>query len=151
MIDIHGYLAPERVAVLRSETKEGAILELVALAAESPAIEDAEKLQEAIFERESIMSTGIGLEIAIPHAKIPSVKDFVVAVGTAPTGIDFNALDGRPVRIVVLIAGPSQEQQRYLEILAGVTLRLKSEEVRRAVLEATDPQRIIDVLSEPAR
>lgn len=151
MIDIHGYLAPERVAELRSETKEGAILELVALAAESPAIEDAEKLQEAIFEREAIMSTGIGLEIAIPHAKIPSVKDFVVAVGTAANGIDFNALDGRPVRIVVLIAGPSQEQQRYLEILAGVTLRLKSEEVRRTVLEAKDPQHVIDVLSESAR
>ena len=51
MIDIRGFLSAERVTDLKSTTKEGAILELVALAAESPAVEDAEKLQEAIFER----------------------------------------------------------------------------------------------------
>ncbi len=147
MIDISGYLAPERVKELVSTTKEGAILELVSLAAESPAVSDAEKLQDAIFERESIMSTGIGLGIAIPHAKIPSVKDFVVAVGTSKAGIDFNALDQKPVHIVVLIAGPGREQQRYLEILAGVTLRLKSEEVRRAVLDAPTPEDLIAVLA----
>ena len=53
--------------------------------------------------------------------------DFVVAVGTAPDGIDFDSYDGQPVKIVVLIAGPGQDQQRYLQILARVTLGLKSE------------------------
>jgi mannitol/fructose-specific phosphotransferase system IIA component (Ntr-type) len=148
MIDIRGYLSADRVTDLKSTTKEGAIMELVALAARSPAVEDAEKLQEAIFEREGIMTTGIGLEIAIPHAKIPSVKDFVVAVGRAPNGIDFDAYDGQPVKIVVLIAGPSQHQQRYLQILARVTLGLKSEQVRRDLLTAESPDAVIDVLAE---
>ena len=102
MIDIRPYLSAERITELKSRTKDGAIMEVVALAAKSPAVEDAEKLQEAIFEREGIMTTGIGLEIAIPHAKIPSVKEFVVAVGTAKDGLDFDAYDGQPVRIVVL-------------------------------------------------
>ena len=57
------------------------------------------------------------------------------------------SLDQKPVRILVLIAGPSQEQQRYLEILAGVTLRLKSEEVRSAVLEAENPEDLIGALA----
>lgn len=148
MIDIRACLSTERVTQLRSRTKDGAIMELVAIAAKCPAVEDAEKLQEAIFEREGIMTTGIGLEIAIPHAKIPSVKDFVVAVGTAPEGLDFDAYDGQPVRIVVLIAGPAQEQQRYLQILARVTLGLKSEAVRRAVLDAASPEEVIEVLVE---
>jgi len=147
MIDIRSYLSPDRVCDLTSTTKDGAILELVSLAARSPAIEDAEKLQEAIFEREGIMSTGIGLGIAIPHAKIPSVKDFVVALGRAPKGIDFNALDQKPVRIVVVIAGPSREQQRYLEILAGVTLRLKSEAVRTSVIEAESADAVVEILA----
>ncbi len=147
MIDIRNYLSPERVIDLKSTSKDGAIMELVALSADSTAVEDAEKLQEAIFEREGIMSTGIGLGIAIPHAKIPSVKDFVVAIGRTRAGIDFNALDQKPVNIVVLIAGPSQEQQRYLEILAGVTLRLKSDEVRSSVLAAETPEELIDVLA----
>jgi len=151
MIDIRNYLSPERVVDLRSTSKDGAIMELVALSAGSSSVGDAEKLQEAIFEREGIMSTGIGLGIAIPHAKIPSVKDFVVAIGRTRSGIDFNALDQKPVNIVVLIAGPSQEQQRYLEILAGVTLRLKSDQVRTAVLAAETPDELIDVISSAGR
>ncbi len=151
MINIRDYLSPERVIDLKSTSKDGAIMELVALSADSSSVGDAEKLQEAIFEREGIMSTGIGLGIAIPHAKIPSVKDFVVALGRTRSGIDFSALDQKPVNIVVLIAGPSQEQQRYLEILAVVTLRLKSEEVRTAVLAAETPTELIDVLSSAGR
>ena len=148
MIDIRAYLSTERITELKSRTKDGAIMELVALAAKNPAVEDAEKLQEAIFEREGIMTTGIGLQIAIPHAKIPSVKEFVVAVGTAREGLDFDAYDGQPVKIVVLIAGPGQEQQRYLQILARVTLGLKSEAVRQAVLGAATPEEVIEVLVE---
>jgi len=148
VIDIRPYLSTERVTELSSRTKDGAIMELVALAAQSPAVEDAEKLQEAIFEREGIMTTGIGLEIAIPHAKIPTVKEFVVAVGTAKDGLEFDAYDGQPVRIIVLIAGPAQEQQRYLQILARVTLGLKSEDVRNAVLSASTPEEVIEILVE---
>ena len=85
--------------------------------------------------------------------------DFVVAVGTSRGGIDFNALDQKPVRIVALIAGPSREQQRYLEILAGVTLRLHShtepgEDRDWLVLELTDdgpgfPARVLAAPFEP--
>ncbi len=151
MIDISSYLDPERVTDLKSTSKDGAIMELVALAARSPSVQNAEKLQEAIFEREGIMSTGIGLGIAIPHAKIRSVSDFVVAIGRSREGIEFNALDQKPVHIIVLIAGPSQEQQRYLEILAGVTLRLKSDDIREAVLAAQSAEEIIHVLANEAR
>ncbi len=149
MTDLRTWLATDRVMDLTSKTKEGAIMELVARAAQHPAVTDADKLQDAVFEREGIMSTGIGLSIAIPHAKIPSVHDFVVVLGRAPQGIDFMALDQKPVKILVLIAGPSQEQKRYLEILAAVTLRLKSEETRAAVLAAKSAQEVIDVLATP--
>ena len=149
-MDIRGYLSADRVVDLHATTKEGAIMELVSLAAQSPHVESAEKLQSAIIERERIMSTGIGLGIAIPHAKIPSVTDFVVVLGRCRAGIDFQSLDQRPVQIVVLIAGPGEEQKRYLEILAGVTMRLKSDTVRAQILECDGPTELCRVLSEAA-
>lgn len=147
-MNIRGYLSAERVIDLQSSTKQGAIMELVSLASRSPHVESPQKLEAAILERENIMSTGIGLGIAIPHAKIPSVSDFVVAIGRCREGIDFNSLDQRPVQIVVLIAGPSEEQKRYLEILAGVTLRLKSDELRQEILDCDGPEALCRLLGD---
>ena len=57
----------------------------------------------AIIEREKVISTGVGIGIALPHVKIPCVKDFIAAVGRSHKGIDFNSLDDHPVNIVVMI------------------------------------------------
>ena len=88
MIDIRNYLSPERVIDLKSTSKDGAIMELVALSADSTAVEDAEKLQEAIFEREGIMSTGIAFTLQVvaqrhahpTHASIVMSTEAVFAV-----------------------------------------------------------------------
>ena len=82
------------------------------------------------------MSTGIGLGIAIPHAKIPSVRDFVVGFAKVDQGIDFNSLDAKPVHFIVMIAGPDNQQERYLQLLARITLKLKDAGVRRRLAEA---------------
>ena len=146
IIPIDDYLPEERVVDLSSSTKVGAIEELCAILGASEAVGDAAALRTAVLAREDVMSTGIGLGIAVPHAKIDSVKEFALALGRSRTGIEFNALDGRPVHIVVLIAGPDDRQARYLQILASVTLRLKREEVRRALLEAAGPAEMAAVL-----
>ncbi len=92
------------------------------------------------------MSTGIGLGIAIPHAKIPSVRDFVVALGKSPNGIEFSSLDGNPVHFVVMIAGPDRQQERYLQLLARITLKLKDAGVRRALGDADSAEEILAAL-----
>jgi PTS system nitrogen regulatory IIA component len=147
MIPIAPYLDPSRVLDLSSTTREEAITELCEFLRGTPAIGDLESFRRAVLDREKVMSTGIGLGIAVPHAKIASVKEFVLAVGRSREGIDFASLDGRPVHIVVLIAGPEEKQARYLQILAGVTLRLKDEQLRRAVREAAGPEEVVDLLS----
>ena len=137
-ISLENIIPPERVKVLESTDKESALREMAALAALAPEVQDAERLLEAIFEREEIMSTGIGLGIAIPHAKISAVTDFVVALGKAPKPIEFSSLDGVPVDFIVLIAGPDDQQERYLQLLARITLKLKDAGVRRSLREAQD-------------
>jgi len=138
---------PARVVDLAASTKDEALAEICRAAATSPAVRDAAALAAAVREREAVMSTGIGLGIAVPHAKIPSVREFLLAVGRSRKGIDFQALDGAPVHLVVLIAGPEEKQARYLQILAGVTLRLKSAEVRRALMETKGPGEMLKILA----
>ena len=75
------------------------------------------------------------------------MTEFALAVGRSRPGIEWHALDGRPVHLVVLIAGPEGRQARYLQVLAGVTLRLKDEALRRALLDAADPAAMLRLLS----
>ncbi len=144
---IRELLTPERVLFLENETKKQALDKLVDLLGESEAVQDTKALRKAIFEREKVLSTGIGLGIAVPHAKIAKVSSFVMGVGICPEGLDYESLDGDPVKIVVMIAGPEGAQQRYLKILAHVTLMLKNRQVREDILGAEGAQQVYDILT----
>ncbi|RKY58732.1 MAG: PTS sugar transporter subunit IIA [Candidatus Latescibacterota bacterium] len=140
-------ISPERVVWLSSSTKEEVLRELVDVLSTAPQVRDREALLRAILEREGIMSTGVGLGIAVPHAKIDSVSDFVIAIGISRKGVDFDALDDKPVHIVVMIAGPAGQQDRYIRILAKVVLTLKDPRVREALLNAETPQEVLRALA----
>ncbi len=145
-ISLEAIIPPERVILLDATTKEEALRRLAAVVATSPEVTDGTRLLSALHEREKVMSTGIGLGIAIPHAKIPSVKDFVVGFAKVDHGIDFNSLDGKPVHFIVMIAGPDNQQERYLQLLARITLKLKDAGVRRRLAEARTVDDILAAL-----
>ena len=145
-MDLERHLDATRVIDLNARTKDEALAELIEAVAASPAVEDPEALLRAVREREKLLSTGIGLGIAIPHARIPSVNDFVVAVGRRRDGIDFGSIDGRPAQIVVLIAGPQDAQKSYLELLAQLSKRLKLEDVRQQVVGDATPEEVVGLL-----
>ncbi len=143
-MDISSMMAPERVLMrLKGETKDDVLIELANSAAASGHVRDVNALREAILDREAIMSTGIGLSIAIPHAKIKEVSQFVLVVGRKLEGIDYDSLDGVPVKIIILIAAPEGEQNKYLRILARVTHVLRDDAARARILAAQNPQEII--------
>ncbi|MCZ6788262.1 MAG: PTS sugar transporter subunit IIA [Planctomycetota bacterium] len=146
-ISLESILPPERVLLLESTNKKDALRELARTVSEAPEVADGERLIEAIMEREAIMSTGIGLGIAIPHAKIESVTDFVIGLGKSNAGIEFNSLDEKPVHFLVMIAGPKDQQERYLQLLAKITLKLKDSTVRRRLSEASSVDEIRSALS----
>jgi mannitol/fructose-specific phosphotransferase system IIA component (Ntr-type) len=146
VIRLADHLAPARVVDLTSRSKDAALLELVETLASAPEVSDRERVLQAVQEREKIVSTGIGLGVAVPHAKIPEVSEFVVAYGRSRLGIDFGSIDDRPVHHVVLIVGPPDRQQRYLQFLATVTLKLKQQALRKDLEEAADPAALYQVL-----
>jgi nitrogen PTS system EIIA component len=147
VIRLADHLTRARTIDLRSRSKDAALMELVETLASAPEVTDRERLLQAVLEREKIVSTGIGLGVAVPHAKIPEVSEFVVAYGRSAQGIDFGSIDDRPVHHIVLIVGPPDRQQRYLQFLATVTLKLKQPELRRALESAAAADSLFEVLS----
>lgn len=141
-------LTVDLVTDLKSELQAECIEEMIQVIGRSPQIKDLKVFREAILEREKIMSTGIGFGLAIPHAKTDVVSGFVIALGRRSKGIRYDSLDGEPVHIVIMIAGPQGEQEQYLHLLAKIMVVLKKETNRRRILAAEDLQEVVDVFDE---
>jgi len=139
-------ITPERVIDLKAKTKNDALKELFRVIEQAPEITDKRKFETSIIERESILTTGIGFEFAVPHVKIPSVSNFVMALGRNASGIDFDSLDGKPVKIVVMIGSSDRQRDEFLKVLAEVVLLFKEERFRRKLLKAKTPEEIIALL-----
>lgn len=146
MIKISKYLNPKLVLFLQEQNRDEALQALVFALHREGKLEDAESFYHAIIEREKIVSTGIGMGVAIPHAKLTACDDFFLAIGIAQHGIEWNALDGAPVRAIFMIGGPDDKQTEYLQILSRLTLALKDESRRKKMLTLNSPNAIIDLL-----
>ena len=141
-------LAPERIIDLQSRDKKGALRELCAVMATSKNIGDAKAFEKAIVDRENILSTGIGLGLAMPHAKVPSVKDFTVAIGRSKAGIEWDSLDGAKVNIAVMIGANDKQAAEYTKVLAAIVTRMKDEGVRKRLLSEAKPADAMKVLAD---
>jgi len=136
-MDLMDALAPDRVKVLTAGSKQDALQELITLLVSVGAVQDGVELVRLIQERESLMSTGIGLGIAVPHARLPQVSASVVALGTSPEGIqDYESIDGSTVHIVAMIVTGTQRQREYIELLSSLARLFKEESTRDRVLSA---------------
>ncbi|MEO8376209.1 MAG: PTS sugar transporter subunit IIA [Candidatus Sumerlaeota bacterium] len=139
----------DRIVDLKSIRKEEVLGELIALTSSSPFITDKKELREKIFEREKAVSTGVGVGLATPHAKIASVRDFVISIGLSRDGLDFDSLDGNPTFIVVMIACNNTQSADFLKVLAHIVKYLKLAPVQRRILEAKSKDEIRDIFVQP--
>lgn len=145
---IKEYLDPQFVFFLDTETKEETIATMIARLGPLLDDEGKELFSKAVHQREELVSTGLGMGVAIPHAKLPILSDFFIAIAILSKGVDWSALDGVPVRLVVMIGGPANRPGDYLQILSRLTLALKAEDRRKKILQVTSAQEIVDLLAE---
>jgi nitrogen PTS system EIIA component len=145
-IDLSGMIAEERIIDLWGTSKLAVIEELVEVMSNAPAMTNREAFRRAVLDREAVMSTGIGLGVAIPHARIPEVKDFVIAVGRSEHPITFDSFDGGPVFIVIMIAANTSQQEEYLQVVAKLVRVLRDSKNRRKLLEAENPETVREIL-----
>ncbi len=148
MAEIKELLDKKRIKFINSKNKKDALNEVIDLFIGDPKIDDIKKVREAIMEREKIISTGIGLGIAVPHAKIESVKDFVMAIGISKKGVEFESLDNQKVHIIVMILGPAHKHKEYLEILAKIILFLKNRKNREKIMSCNNTEEIYNLFME---
>ena len=99
-----------------------------------------------VKQRESSMSTGIGFGIGIPHASTPLITEVVGAFGRSADGVDFDALDNRPVNLVLLFLVPQGQFQKHLHTLANIAKLLHNAELRTSLEEATDAAEIMQII-----
>ncbi len=147
--DLQHLLAPERVLITEFSTKRDILTALINNLSLAPQIKDPKKLEEAIWEREELMSTGIGLGIGIPHVRIYTVSDIALSVAINKTDIlDYQALDNIPVRIVFMVAAAYNQHTEYLKLLASISKLLQDESFRDSLLAADDPKQVYRMLTE---
>ncbi len=140
---VEKYLDPKQVIFLDVESRDVALKELVTLLDKVGKLESASAFYQAILDREKIVSTGIGMGVAIPHAKLPGYASFFIAIGIHPKGIPWDSIDGLPVRLIFMIGGPDDRQTEYLQLLSRLTYAIKDEERRKKMLQLSSQEAII--------
>ncbi len=112
-------------------------------------VEDKNQLRKSIFEREDLMSTGIGLGIAIPHVRIKGVDDIIISILINKRGIkDYDSLDGMPVKIIIMIVAGDKQHKDYLILLSRIVKMLKKDFIRKSMVESMTEEEVIDLISE---
>ena len=124
---------------LEASTTEAAIAELVGLLEQSLEIDSHGEVLSRVIARESIMSTSIGHGVAVPHGKPRSIRSLAAACGVIPGGIDYDSLDGEPVRLLLLVVSPEAERGPHVRALAAISKLMLNDAIRNALCEASDP------------
>uniref|UniRef100_A0A832I2Z2 PTS sugar transporter subunit IIA n=1 Tax=Eiseniibacteriota bacterium TaxID=2212470 RepID=A0A832I2Z2_UNCEI len=131
---------------LQARSKREAIVELVDTLEAAHGFHSQGEILSEVMKREDMMTTGIGYGVAIPHGKARAATRPAAAFGVAPEGLDFDAVDGAPVHLVVLLVAPRNAAPEHVRVLGNVSRLLKEESVRRALREADSPESFLDAL-----
>ena len=136
------------ISNLPGTTKEEVINGMIELIGQSPRVLDKEKVRNAIFEREKIMSTGVGNGFAIPHGKTDAVADIVAAFGITAQPIDYQSLDEKPVRLVFLLVGKDNLVGPHIKLLSRISRLMNKEQFRNKLLEIQSSGDIIEAFRQ---
>jgi fructose-specific phosphotransferase system IIA component len=147
MIDLKDYISRDRIAFLEARDKQDALAKLIELSNDDTYVIDFDQFQNAVLDREYIVTTGIGQNVAIPHIKSRWVRDFFITVGVFRDGVEWQSIDEKPVHLAFLIAGP-EEHENYLRILAKLTLIIRNKEKRKAIIGAKNVDTVYGLLED---
>jgi PTS system fructose-specific IIC component len=130
---------------LAATSKHDAIDELVDLLAERKRIADPTALKRVVWEREMQRSTGIGEGLAIPHGKCPGLSSLVAAVGKPTEPLEFDAIDQKPVRLVILLASPADRIAEHIQALGRISRGMSDLKIREAAYSAASAEELLTV------
>ena len=133
---------------LVSSDKESTLDELSSFLKDKGMVSNKETLQSALMEREALGSTGIGENVAIPHAKISAIDQIVTVFGRSIKGIEFDSLDKKPVHFIYLVLAPMNSSGQHLKVLARISRLLKNKSLRESIISATEANQIYAIIAD---
>jgi len=133
---------------LQTGSKREALAELVGVFARGNIRSDPEAMLRVLLEREKLGSTGIGDGIAIPHGKLAGLGEMVIAFGRSRKGIDFEAMDGKPVHLISLLIAPENSAGQHLKALAKISRMMKDEVFRKNLLGAKTHDDLVRIIAQ---
>lgn len=137
----------ERTLILDAGGKAEVLNQMLENLGEAREVRDPAELSAAMFRREELMSTGIGMQVAVPHVRLASVTDLVMTVAVNGTDlVDYESLDGFPVRILFMIAARRDQHVQHLKALAAISGLIKQDAYRNRVLQARDSDELYNIL-----
>jgi mannitol/fructose-specific phosphotransferase system IIA component (Ntr-type)/transcriptional regulator with XRE-family HTH domain len=146
---VWGYLQEELIFDMYGVDGKADFLDkLLGLVAERTGAFSKEVAFAELIERERYSSTGIGTGVAVPHLYLPGVERMIVALARIPDGMDFDSVDGEPVRIALLLLGPRSTENLHLRLLARFAKLLSYTSFHKRLLEADKADEIISIFSE---
>ena len=147
-ITIKEILGPSHVMILDADSKDTALMAMIDRLAETGAIQDKDAVAEGIFQREKLMSTGIGLGIGIPHVRMDGIDSLFMAVGLSMEDItDYETLDSQAVRLIFMILAGKDQHTLHVKTMAAISRRIKNPVLREMILQARQPEMIYNLLT----
>ncbi len=136
---------------LENQQKSKIIEELVDILYESNRISDKDAVLKAVLDREAVMSTGMGDGVAIPHAKSDSVDELIAAFGITSEPVDFESIDGKPVRMIFLLVGPTDQTGPHLKALSRISRLMHREDFRQKLVVSQTSDQVIEAIEAEER
>jgi fructose-specific phosphotransferase system IIA component len=128
--------------------KDDSINKLIDLAEKSNKILDKKKVTDTIFEREKLVSTGVGKGFAIPHGKTDAISDVVAAFAITKNPIDFDSIDGEPVRFIFLLIGKENLLNTHIKLLSRISRLMNKDEFREKLLDAKSSEDVLNIFKD---
>ncbi|MCX5804864.1 MAG: PTS sugar transporter subunit IIA [Proteobacteria bacterium] len=139
------------VSNIKSKGKKEALFELVSVLKEANLIKDVEKVVDIVLEREKLGSTGIGDGVAIPHGKMKGINNILCVFGKSKNGVDFDAVDRKPVRIFFLLLAPEDSANLHLKTLSRISKLLRDPSFKKKLMDLNDSHEIYSSIIEEDR
>ncbi|PID71719.1 MAG: PTS fructose transporter subunit IIA [Desulfobulbus propionicus] len=136
---------------LQATNKEGVLEELTQLAVQHYNNLDEQQLLATLLEREQIGSTGVGNGVAIPHGKMLGLEEIIFCFGRSTGGVNFEAIDNRPVFLFAMLLSPLNIASDYLKALAHVSTVLKEQQNRIMLLQDPSPKDVVSLFTPPEK
>ncbi len=138
------------VPELKGTTRDEVITELIEALADAGAVakKNVKEITKAVLKREGQATTGIGKGVALPHAKLKGIKKPVGTIGRSSAGVDFSALDSKPVYSVILLLSSPDNPDEHLQAMEAIFKHVQRDIFRKFLRQSETREGIVDLIQE---